>query len=283
AQLGQRPCGGAVHRWRRAGERRGAQPAGSGRDPAGHGHPWTPFRRQHPQRLQWGRDDAHLPRRRACLSGFVEIAADRPGPRHPRHPGRQPGAGGGAVPHRGLPPARLRQLAHRDVADDRHPLRRAALDLLGQPLRDPGRSGRAGLMAPPKTPQRSWALLFIRNCLLWLLPAALLWALVTPFYNQFLLTSGENLVHLTESPNVTDLVRRDSDFAYVSRLDFPPSKSLVHSFRVTDVHFTLVMLIALFLAVPRLSWRRRLENLGWALLATVFFDIVLVFFRVKFV
>ena len=138
-------------------------------------------------------------------------------------------------------------------------------------------------MAPPRVLQRSWALLFIRNCLFWLLPAALLWVLVTPFYNQFLLVSGENLVHLTESPNVTDLVRRDADFAYVSRLDFPPSKGLVHSFRVTDVHFHLVMLIALFLAVPRLSWRRRLENLGWALLATVFFDIVLVFFRVKFV
>src|SRR6185295_9496619 len=260
AQLGQRPCGGAVHRWRRAGERRGAQPAGSGRDPAGHGHPWTPFRRQHPQRLQWGRDDAHLPRRRACLSGFVEIAADRPGPRHPRHPGRQPGAGGGAVPHRGLPPARLRQLAHRDLADDRHPLRRAALDLLGQPLRRADRSGH--LMTAAKPPQPSWALLFIRNCLLWLLPAALLWALMTPFYNRFLLASGENLVHLTESPNVTDLLRRDDHFAYISRRDFPPSRSLVHSFRVTDLHFHLVMLVTLFLPAPRLPCRRRLGPLG---------------------
>jgi len=120
-------------------------------------------------------------------------------------------------------------------------------------------------MASTKAPQRSWALLFIGNCLLWLLPAALLWALVTPFYNQFLLASGENFVHLTESPNVTDLLRRDDHFANVSRRDFPPSKSLVHSFRVTDVHFHPVMQMALFLAVPRVSWRRRMENLGWAL------------------
>ncbi len=138
-------------------------------------------------------------------------------------------------------------------------------------------------MVPPKASERSWALLFIRNCLLWLLPAALLWALITPFYNQFLLASGENLVHFTESPDVTDLLRRDVHFAYVSRLDFPPSRSLVHSFRVTDVHFHLVMLVALFLAVPRLPWQRRLENLGWALLVAVFFDIVLIFFLVKFV
>src|SRR6185295_10256761 len=60
-------------------------------------------------------------------------------------------------------------------------------------------------------------------------------------------------------------------------------RSLIHSFRVTDVHFHLVMLMALFLAVPSVSWRRRGENLGWALLAVVFFDIALVFFRVKFV
>lgn len=128
----------------------------------------------------------------------------------------------------------------------------------------------------------SWALLFIRNTLLWLLPVVLLWVLVTPFYNRFLLGSAENLVRLTESPDVTHLLRKDDHFAYVSRRDFPPSKSLVHSFRVTDVHFHLVMLGALFLAVPRIAWRKRLENLGWALLITIFFDIFLIFFYVKF-
>jgi|ERR687895_1937335 hypothetical protein len=137
-------------------------------------------------------------------------------------------------------------------------------------------------MSSAKAPQRSWAHLFIRNCLLWLLPSALLWVLATPFYNQFLLVSAENFVHLIESPDVTDLVRRGAHFAFVSRRDFPPSRSLVHSFRVTDVHFHLVMLMALFLAVPRIPWRRRMENLGWALLITVFFDIVLVFFLVEF-
>ena len=133
-----------------------------------------------------------------------------------------------------------------------------------------------------KSSRWSWALLFIRNCLLYLLPAVLLWSLATPFYNRFLLTSSENLVHLVETPDVTDLLRRDSDTAFVSRRDFPPSRSLVHAFRVTDVHFHLVTLVALFLAVPRLPWRLRIENLGWALLMAVFFDIVLIFFLVKF-
>ncbi|HEV2855804.1 MAG TPA: hypothetical protein VHC97_23655 [Thermoanaerobaculia bacterium] len=136
--------------------------------------------------------------------------------------------------------------------------------------------------ATAKKERRNWGLLFIRNTLLWLLPVALLWTLLTPFYNRFLLGSAENLAHWTESPDVTNLLRKDDHFAYVSRRDFPPSKSLVHSFRVTDVHFHLVMLGTLFLAVPGISWRRRLENLGWALLITIFFDIFLVYFYVKF-
>jgi hypothetical protein len=129
----------------------------------------------------------------------------------------------------------------------------------------------------------NWATLLIRNVLLALIPVWLVWMLLTPVYNRFLLISARNLVRLTESPNVTDLPRRDTHFAYVQRLDFPPAKSLVHSFRVTDVHFHFVLLGALFLGVPRIRWRDRLGNFGWACLITVFFDIFLVFFYVKFV
>jgi hypothetical protein len=132
-----------------------------------------------------------------------------------------------------------------------------------------------------ESPRRSWAFLLIRNALLWVVPVALLWLLLTSVYNRFLLGSAQNLVHLTEFPNVTDLLRKDTHFAYISRRDFPPARSLVNSFRVTDVHFHLIMLGVLFLAVPRVSWRKRLENLGWAFLITVFFDIFLIFFYVK--
>jgi len=137
-------------------------------------------------------------------------------------------------------------------------------------------------MTTAKSPRRSWGAQLVLNALLWVIPVALLWLVATPLYNRFLLGSAENLVRLTESPNVTNLLRKDDHFAYVQRRDFPPAKSLVHSFRVTDVHFHLLMLGVLFLAVPRVPWRRRLENLGWAVLITVFFDILLIFFYVKF-
>jgi hypothetical protein len=129
---------------------------------------------------------------------------------------------------------------------------------------------------------RSWAFTFIRNALLWLIPVAALWAVATPVYNRFLLGSAETLARWTESPDVTDLLRQDDHFATVSRRDFPPARAIVHSFRMTDVHFHLVLLAALFLAVPGVPWRKRLENLGWAVLITVFFDILLVYSYVKF-
>lgn len=142
-------------------------------------------------------------------------------------------------------------------------------------------------MATPKAPappeRRNWAARLIRNVLLALIPVWLVWSLLTPVYNRVLLASARNLLHLTESPNVTDLPRRDEHFAYIQRLDFTPAKSLVHSFRVTDLHFHFVLLGALFLAVPGIPWRERLGNFGVACLITVFFDIFLLFFYVKFV
>ncbi len=129
----------------------------------------------------------------------------------------------------------------------------------------------------------SWTPRFIRNVLLWLLPVWALWALVTPAYNRFLLSAGSSLLHLSERPAVTVFHFNDAHDATVERRDFPPGRALAGpGFRVTDLHFHLVLLGALFLAVPGVPWRRRLENLGWAVLATVFFDILLVFLYVKF-
>lgn len=130
----------------------------------------------------------------------------------------------------------------------------------------------------------TWALRFGRNVLLWLIPAAVVWTALTPFYNRFLTVSAENLLHLTESPNMTRLLPHQSDPVHrivASRSDLPPSRS--GQVRVTDIHFNLVMTAALFLAVPGVPWRRRLGNLGLATLAAVFFHIVLLFFWVEFI
>lgn len=121
----------------------------------------------------------------------------------------------------------------------------------------------------------------IARLLLWILPVTLVWLLVTPAYNIFLVHAAENLLHVFESPDVTDLVREDSHQAGVLRRDFPAERRRVAGIRVTDLHFPWILMGALFLAVP-VPWRERLANLGWASLVSVFFHILLAVLWVQF-
>jgi hypothetical protein len=141
--------------------------------------------------------------------------------------------------------------------------------------------GKAG--RPPAAGGSGWERQLIRNTLLWLVPVALLWMLLTPIYNRLLLRSAGAVLHLAERPPVTDLPAHGDDEAYVMRRDFPPTRAVVYLFRVTDLHFHLLLLGALFLAVPGLPWRERLQKLALAAFVTVFYDVLLVVFVVEFV
>jgi hypothetical protein len=130
---------------------------------------------------------------------------------------------------------------------------------------------------------RSWPWRLVRNLLLWVLPAVLFWVLFTPFYNRFLSVAGERLTRLFEFPAVTRLYIQDSHSLLVTRSDVSGKDGFVYKFRLTDLHFNLILTIAFFLAVPQVERRRRAENLGWALLISVLFHILVLFFIVKFV
>lgn len=124
---------------------------------------------------------------------------------------------------------------------------------------------------------------FLRNFVLWLVPVTVVWVLVTPLYNRFLTECGENLIRLTERPSVTRLYPRETHYLVITRVDRPTARGFLSSVRTTDLHFPLIFLGALFLAVPEVPLRRRLGDLGWACLLSVLFQIVLVVFWVKFI
>lgn len=140
-----------------------------------------------------------------------------------------------------------------------------------------------GRTSSSEAPTGSWAGRFVRNLLLWLLPAVVVWVLITPFYNRFLSVAGEQLARSTEFPAVTRLYIQETHQLLVTRSDMSGKQGFVYKFRLTDVHFPLILTGALFLAVPAVDRRRRAENLGWALLLSVFFHILVLLFVVKFV
>ncbi len=155
---------------------------------------------------------------------------------------------------------------------------------MGQSLRSakPGTDHR--LNSSARRPRLNpWLQRLLRNVLLWLLPVAAVWVLLTPIYNRFLTQSAENLVRLTESPGVTRLQVRETHYFVINRTDVPAPKGWLASVRVTDTHFPWILLGALFLAVPKISWRTRWANFGWASLCSIFFHIFALFLWVKFV
>jgi hypothetical protein len=119
--------------------------------------------------------------------------------------------------------------------------------------------------------------------LAWAVPAALVWFLLAPYYNLYLATAGERLVRFGERPAVTRLPLSRGQDALVTRSDTRAGGRLPYSLHLSDVHFPVVLLVALFLAVPGVPWRRRLTNLAYALLFSVGFHLLDVVFWVKFV
>lgn len=116
---------------------------------------------------------------------------------------------------------------------------------------------------------------FLRNLVLVLLPVAVVWVLVTPFYNHFLSVAGENVLHLVESPDVTNLIREGKHHAVILHRNVGGGRP-VYSIRLTDLHYHLVLLGSLFLAVPGVPAKERWANLGYAVLILVFFHLALV-------
>jgi hypothetical protein len=130
--------------------------------------------------------------------------------------------------------------------------------------------------------RQAWTLRLTRNLLLWLPVSYVVWLLLTPFYNTFLAEAAQNLVRLTESPSVTRLTPHDANYLVVTHDQGDLAGKRIYSVRTTDIHFNLVLLAALFLAVPGASAKRRWACLGYALLFAVFFHLIDLFFWVKF-
>ncbi|HVS15785.1 MAG TPA: hypothetical protein VMV46_17820, partial [Thermoanaerobaculia bacterium] len=76
---------------------------------------------------------------------------------------------------------------------------------------------------------------------------------------------------------------RHNVLIYRSDLRGNTSTGHVSSARLTSYHFPVLLMSAMFLAVPGVSRRRRLESLGYALLISAFFHVVAVVFRLQFV
>lgn len=136
--------------------------------------------------------------------------------------------------------------------------------------------------ARPQPQRRGWALRLARN-LAFTAPLAMAgWLLASPFLSLFVVKAAERLTRLGERPAVTRIELSRGEDALITRADTRAQGRLPYGVRVTDVHFPLVLLIAIFLATPDVAAGERFANLGYAVLVVLFFFIVDLFFWVKF-
>jgi len=120
---------------------------------------------------------------------------------------------------------------------------------------------------------------FLRRLPLTLLVGMVLWLLIRPALDTAVSSFAQLLIRSFEYPRVTRLVVEDHK-AEVHRSDFR-SDSRIPAIPLTETHFNTIVLLALYLALPRPFSRRQLERLfmGWCIL--YFTQTMNLFFHVK--
>lgn len=107
---------------------------------------------------------------------------------------------------------------------------------------------------------------FLKRLPLTLIVAMLVWLALRPVLDTAVTSFAQLLIRSFEYPRVTRLVVEDHR-AEVHRSDFR-TDSGIPAIPLTEKHFNTIVMLALFLALPRPFSRRQLERLfmGWCIL-----------------
>ncbi len=129
---------------------------------------------------------------------------------------------------------------------------------------------------PPVDPCRS----FLRRLPLTLLAGMLVWLMVRPVLDVAVCALTETLIRAFEYPRVTRLVAINHG-AEVRRSDFHTASG-VHTQALTEIHFNIIVLLALSLALSRPFGRKRLERLFMAASLLYLTQVLTLLFHVKY-
>ena len=107
---------------------------------------------------------------------------------------------------------------------------------------------------------------FLRRLPVALIAAIVIWLLLRPAVDASVAWLAQTLVRAFEYPRITRLVVQDHQ-AQIRRADLR-TDSKVRSVSMTEVTFNTIVLLALYLALPRPFSRRQFESLfmGWCVL-----------------
>ena len=110
------------------------------------------------------------------------------------------------------------------------------------------------------------------------LPLAALWLVIAPFYSD-LIFAGANLIFQLDKPPVAR-VSRAQGAIYAEHLTAGGAER-VFEFKMYGLFFNAMLLFALLLASPGLSWKSRIQRVALAASTLVIIHVLFVVFQVK--
>ena len=118
-------------------------------------------------------------------------------------------------------------------------------------------------MAAARDPHQS----FLRRLPITLIVGMIVWLLLRPVIDVAVAGLAQTLIRAFEHPRVTRLVVVDDHRVEARRADFRADSNVI-AFSLTEIHFNTIVMLALYLALPRPFSRRQLERLfmGWCVL-----------------
>jgi hypothetical protein len=124
----------------------------------------------------------------------------------------------------------------------------------------------AKIRAPSGIVVKNATQVFLRRLPVTLIAAVIIWLILRPAIDTMVAGLAQTLIRAFEHPRVTRLVVEDHR-AQMRRTDLR-SDSKVPSVSMTEVTFNTIVLLALYLALPRPFSRKQLERLfmGWCVL-----------------
>jgi hypothetical protein len=120
---------------------------------------------------------------------------------------------------------------------------------------------------------------FLRRLPVTLIGAIIIWLLVRPAIDSLVAGLAQTLVRSFEHPRVTRLVIEDHR-VQMRRTDLR-ADSKIYSVSMTEVSFNTIVLLALYLALPRPFSRRQLERLFMGLCVLIICQAANLVFHVK--
>lgn len=107
---------------------------------------------------------------------------------------------------------------------------------------------------------RQDSVLFLIKVVIFLFLIYVLWIPFIPHYNKLLISIVNVIMHIIENPDKS-IISTAENYLVISRHDMDPNSPTIPAFGIRHLQFSMVLLLTLLLATPKIPFNKRLLNI----------------------